>query len=267
MYLQEQKEPIHLMRHGEDERDKIDGQFDNSLSPRGRDQSASAAFELIHDLQAARKESINIYTSPKRRAIETTDIVEEILTSAAINVERIVLNDLKELYQGEIKNLAFYSHDQQVQIINDSWQAYNIAVRSLDLRYRFGSSHTDSGTYHTALNGIYSILGENQLEFTVRIYRAYRELLSAPQSLEESKVMIAHLATVTKGQRILGVLNSNTYPYDDHPLYIQEREIETVHANHGEIVTVSQPLGKCAIKALDYEIMRLSQMTDILSNS
>lgn len=107
---------IYLVRHGEttgDLEDRYGGDYDDHLTPHGKDQSLAAAKKLVGG-------GIEIiYTSPKIRAQETASIFKE-----SLPVPVVTLNDLRErnrygVLTGLIKAEAKIKYPEQVAKLSD----------------------------------------------------------------------------------------------------------------------------------------------------
>ncbi len=93
--------PFIAMRHGQaaytPEEDRGGDNVEGTLTEKGKQIVVAAADEIVQYLREHNITSFTVFTSPKRRCLQTTEIVIDTLTKAGINCKQQVVPDLRDV--------------------------------------------------------------------------------------------------------------------------------------------------------------------------
>lgn len=255
------------MRHGQDDESTIDGLFDNSLINEGLGEVEVLAGEVAqHYYNSDVHSDVRILHSPKLRAYQTAALLHRHLSTHGVPVSLRTVDDLRELYQGEMVLDNDETLADRAATLQDAWHAYSAAVEACDLTYRFGDSlaSPDTPAVFPALQGKFYSPGENQYEFTKRIYGFVRDTFQ--YDFDSSlPVVVAHRATVTKIQRVIGVCSLNADAIANSPpgnIRFLEREVQRIKVNHAEGVVLPLRHARFARDILEREIGHLIKQNE-----
>jgi len=199
-----------LVRHGKD-KCQLDPALDQPL-----DNSAiSDVCQLADDIatlakQACKKiscETIKIFSSPKMRSLETSEIIQCYLKADGFIVDVKIEDDLRELYQGDFLIKKTECCENFAPLMG-AWTAFREQMLCGNLLYRFGDSihYTDNGECaYPAISGWFTKFGENQAEFSLRMYRFFVKLFTEPLPL--ISIIASHQAIASRFQRIADMLH------------------------------------------------------------
>lgn len=224
------------VRHGQDDESYIDGLFDNGLVPERADEIVHLADEIASFFkEAGNYTHVRLLHSSKLRAYQTSAVIEQYLSGVNISASRRRVDELRELYQGEMVLTDDQTLQERAAILERAWQAYGVAVEACDFTYRFGDPDIQENgmARYPGLENVFAGYGENQYEFTKRIYEFVRDTMQ--YDFEGAlPVIVAHRATVTKIQRIMGacsILGESIEPGD---LPTAERSTPRTKVGHAQ---------------------------------
>lgn len=249
-----------LVRHGKDDESYIDGSFDNGLLEEGVENIKELTEEVARYFYGTNIYSnIRILHSSKRRAYQTGVIMHQYLSSGGIAVSRKNIDELRELYQGEMVLDKEQTLEERAALLQRAWTAYSSAVETYDLAYRFGDPCTVDGE-DTYLTDQFLSYGENQYEFTSRVYGFVRDMMQ--YDFDTSlPVVVAHRATVTKVQRIIGACSIYAHSAETirpgHLRFI-ERTAERTKVDHAQGVILPMRNRRFARNIIERELTYLN---------
>lgn len=225
------------LRHGEDEA-VMDGTYDRPLVPSALSDILVLSSEVAEYYRRGNYKSANIYYSSKLRAEQTAKFIATDLSNKGMLVTINRAESISELYQGELSVDRVYYGRERCQPLVDAWSAYNVAVSNCDLLYRFGDPHKVSDNYvYPELLGHFNVFGENQREFSLRLYAFICDVVMVVNSC--LPILVAHRATTTRLQRIIGVSNSfDSADVSPGKLRFLERRIDRVQTEFAEGVII-----------------------------
>jgi len=192
------------IRHGEDE-SILDGSYNRPLIPETIPVIQTLGNDIADMLyQSAEVPGVRIYHSSKLRTSQTAAILEQCLTERSIQAERVHSELINELCQGELNLDRPYIGDEQYEPLHKAWKAFQEAIRTGDLYYRFGDPvRNGSGCKYPELVTHFRGFGENQIEFSKRIYEFLLRLVDCAG--DHLPLIITHQAVVSRFQRITDV--------------------------------------------------------------
>lgn len=150
-------------------------------------------------------EGVKIFYSAKIRAKQTAFIVKAESVKRGINVELSPSAALQEIYQGEFK-IDKQVNNEVYPPLEEAWSAFAEGVRDEKLFYRFGEPQKDEigKEKYPKLAEYFTKSGENQIEFSIRIYEFLRDFLRLPDN--KMYVIVTHQAIASRIQRIINAL-------------------------------------------------------------
>ena len=249
-----------LVRHGQDDETYIDGKFDNPLLSSSHASIKMLGEQIFRHADNDDYRNVRIVASPKRRTAQTSELLADRLSQYGMPVSVEIDQGVRELYQG-IHRIDGFTYDELVRRLQLSWAAYALAIKDNDLDYRFGSPDSPilSEQEKDILGNGYVSHGENQTEFLERVYRFLLTIVHK-DSLGLD-VVVAHQATVSKAQRVLGVCAQFGSQLPEQPASISafEHHIQRKSVGPAEGVVVSMPVDRAHIeRALSDQVRILS---------
>lgn len=108
------------MRHSYDDHCYIDGKNDTGLTLDGIEIAMNASKSILYNIDSNK---VIIRSSSKKRAIETAEIIGEILSKNHIDCTYINDNCLTELFQGRF-NFDGMTHAERVNFLQECWDDF-----------------------------------------------------------------------------------------------------------------------------------------------
>ncbi len=177
------------------------------------------ATEIIDKYKKADVEEFHIQSSNRLRAIQTSNILVE--EFAAANIPTLISETvgLRELYQGTFVIAENLIRGTEYLPFLDAWKVWqqklDLQKQKLDtgaILYRFGDPAIDinGDMAHPELSGWFKEFGENQGEFSLRLYLfLLKTFKSTSNSLE---IIVAHQSSCSRIQRIFSAASRLTGP-------------------------------------------------------
>ena len=150
---------------------------------------------------------VELFYSPKLRVAATADLIAASLTQNGIAVNHNIVSEVKELYQGSFVIKKEFITDGIYFPLLKSWEAFQEELRLGNLFYRFGDPLLQAdGTFkYPQLIGWFNRYGENQREFSLRLYYFLESLFSKPTN--RLRIIVSHQAILSRIQRLISVCN------------------------------------------------------------
>jgi broad specificity phosphatase PhoE len=231
-----------VMRHGEDGVELTE-ELDQSLTLVGQEEARESAHSAAWLLRGQGYDSITIETSPKKRSVESTEIAAEAMEEVGIKVINANFRDeLREMYQGSfVISPEFFDGDLYMPLEN-AWQALRREISLGNIDYRFGDPAKDKDgiSQYPELEDLFYEFGENQREYTLRLFTFLEKLLETrkKQPPTQLPLIIAHQATASRTQRILGAIEYAEDHYENESILEIEQKFEREKVEHGEFVAL-----------------------------
>ena len=159
-----------LVRHSYDIHSYIDGKNDTDLTVEGIEMAQQKAKPLTKELGSLNA-LIPIYSSSKKRAMHTAEIIAEQLNKDGIPYTLQPDKNINELYQGNmlIDGLA---HEYKAELMHNAWVAFNAERNNGNYNYRFGQPHS------LLLREFVDVpYGETHNEYALRIAKSFRNYI------------------------------------------------------------------------------------------
>lgn len=155
--------------------------------------------------QASKFNGIKIYSSPRIRALQTADVLQTVFANNSIASTVVKVEGLREMGQGHFIIKGHIEGTDYVPLV-DAWKAFQERLSKGDILYRFGDPlrQTDSVFKYPAFADLFNTFGENQLEFSLRLYPFLKHFLS--EKTQELQIIVAHQAIASRIQKIVSVL-------------------------------------------------------------
>lgn len=205
------KDTIVLVRHGVDD-PTLSKDLNQPLVEETKPDIKLLANKLIRFVGSIDVNEVNMYHSNRLRAIQTASIIAEQLFSADINTHLQESVGIREIYQGDFIIAEDHVHGNDYQPLVDAWVVWQQKLDDCELEYRFGDplcNPSGSPTY-PELVGWFNSFGENQAEFSLRLYRLLFDIFKNESPLLD--VVIGHQASCSRIQRILNSVSKLTTP-------------------------------------------------------
>ena len=200
-----------LVRHGRDDESYIDGKFDADLTRDGIDEARDMSRRIVKNIHCMGGISlVQLYSSDRKRAIETTEIVQEAIDRAHYAYTVYIDDRFRGLQEGTIADVDKHSYEQSVRMLNHAWIAFDNARLRGDDEYCFGDP-VEGRNYHPEIDGFIEYpYGESQQVFTDRVFCGFDNVLDAtmPYSLP---VVITHRGPVSKIKHLIESSNKKKW--------------------------------------------------------
>lgn len=169
-------EYIPVVRHLKDIDNLVANGTDNPLAPGQNEVAIKFGNQLAKDAKAEGYCGVVLVTSPKRRTIETAQIIQEgILQSEnGFKASLVVNHNLREINQGKLIFPSGYKPGDFFNPLSDAWRAFwsETFIDNQNLLYPFGSPYVRGELQHPELNGHFLSYGECYRDYAVRLYSA-----------------------------------------------------------------------------------------------
>ena len=183
-----------IMRHSYDDHSYIDGRNDTSLTLEGINIAKKAAENILFKLDGR---DIIVRYSLKKRARETAEILFDRISKTGLNIKCIEDNGLTELYQGKF-NFEGLTHQERIDFLQSCWDDFEKLRHQGELRHRFGEFKD---------RNIITGLGENHVEWSIRVGKAVLNILSDMKSNSQS-INITHRGATLEIKNIINMANN-----------------------------------------------------------
>lgn len=209
-------------------------------------------------------DGITIYHSPKLRASQTAAVVAEVCVLNQVNAELVEIPALREMRQGRFVIKNNIDGEDYPPLMN-AWLAFREKLDRGNLFYRFGDPliRPSGNVEYPQLLGLFTEYGENQKEFSLRLYAFLRDYLSAKD--KKLHIIIAHQATSSRIQRIFNVLTTvpmlNLLKAGDFVSWT-ERDGVRISIDPACGVVIPKPSANLAVGILEREITYLESVYD-----
>lgn len=237
---------IVLTRHGVDV-PHLTQELNQPLTEETKPDIVTLGREIVQLAQRLKVEAIDLRHSTRLRGIQTATILAEEFFKASIPTDIQESPGIREIYQGEflIKN---YCGSGEYRPLVDAWTAWQERLNQNELLYRFGEPGiTGEGREeYPHLKPWFTKFGENQAEFSWRLYSFLREILADHSS--KLCVVVAHQASCSRMQRIFNAL-SRLQSTDEFTPGDFVRNLE----KQGDRVTIN-PASGTALRKPDWEL-------------
>ena len=174
--------------------------------------------EIIRNTEAKKFHKILIISSPKKRAIQTSEIIKEFIQKAKHNFSVHIRRDnhFAELFQGKLVLPKNYQKGDKVKALTDAWsifwkESFTETGDYNNPNYHFGDPILrDNVAKYPELINHFSSYGESYREQCLRYYQGVLSYFDNKKRLENANiniVLIGHGATIGILSGLLGVLN------------------------------------------------------------
>ncbi|MFQ6695764.1 MAG: histidine phosphatase family protein [Alphaproteobacteria bacterium] len=191
-----------MMRHSYDDDSYIDGKNDTDLTQEGVQIAKKAAINIsskLGDLNSV----IDLRSGPKKRTIQTLEILAQQLYADKIPYTITRDNNLVELFQGNMA-LNGLTHYEKVAGLHYAWVAFNQERNAGNFNYHFGQPHPEMRS-----NFIIPPYGETQNEFLLRMAKAFLSVLEQYCNKKSVPFVISHRGGIREFTNISNALNKN----------------------------------------------------------
>jgi len=256
------EEVLVLIRHGVDV-SVLDNNLNQPLTEQTKPDIRLLGKQLIWLCESLGVTNICLRHSNRLRAIQTTAIIAEEFFDANLLVEMVETIGVREIYQGDfvVRN---HAHGTDYRPLVDAWDAWQAKLNACELCYRFGDpvSLQNGGYEFPELVGWFNKFGENQGEFSLRLYQTLFDTLSSdPNKLQ---VLVGHQASCSRIQRILSstskLSNKSAFEAGEFVRFI-EKSGTRISIDHACGVVVKKPRRDLILSVLEKEINFLNSNT------
>lgn len=152
-------------------------------------------------------QEVELFYSPKLRVKQTANILSAVLAENGIRVNHNIISKIRELHQGSfIIKEEIISGDIYLPLLA-AWKSFQEELSLGNLLYRFGDPLLVDGIYkYPQLLGWFTEYGENQLEFSLRLYNFIESLFSTPSNT--LRIIVSHQAIMSRIQRLISAVNN-----------------------------------------------------------
>lgn len=252
-----------VARHGKDY-PCLTQTLNQPLIPEAAAEIIKLAEEII-DFYAFRGvyNGIKIYSSIRIRALQTSDILSEAFAQSGISTEIIASEEIREMHQGHFIIKDYIEGDDYSPLVN-AWKVFQEKLKEGDILYRFGDplKQSDGNVKYPALADFFAAYGENQREFSLRLYAFLKNFFSEKST--KLQLIVTHQATVSRIQRIISVL-SRAFDADSFKagdlVHRLERAGDRVSIEPACGVVILKPDIGLSVKILEKELVYLNNHT------
>jgi len=193
---------ILLVRHFEDLPSISYSDRDSDIIGVSKDEVDTIAAEVVHQANRLAKSQIVIITSPLKRAIQTSTLLQESILKIqpALSITTITEPRVATLKQGDYINTDFETMQKTEK---RAWAAFEEqALGKQNIYYRHGDALIqENGTSsYPELARAFNKPGENQLEFTTRTYSFILDLIDLLDTTYSDKLVVisGHVAPLLR---------------------------------------------------------------------
>ncbi len=201
---------VYLVRHGHDDHSHIDGYYNTSLTIRGIEDARQMGSRMAILLGDQENRVIDIYTSSKKRSVETAEILGEEFGKNRIEYGFHADERLKELYQGKIINIEKLSHQEKTSLLQIAWEAFDERRVGGNLNYHFGDFQPEGGVHKSLRGFIEYPYGESQGDFSYRVGDALRDTLMETRDAGSVPIIVTHRGGVREIRNLVYATNNDT---------------------------------------------------------
>ncbi len=242
-----------LVRHGNDDDglinhiDGLDG-IEPRLSERGARESLLAARTIVDGLIHSQYHGkLNIYSSPKIRVAETTEIITKEIEKNGFRYGLSFEDRLANPYYGEIQETNQLSHDDKVKLFRLAWRAFDESWKqNHDFDYRFGTPYSQ---YKSLQDLFMAPYGESQNEIYARVYGSLSEILEETSDNNTLPIIVTHKTVARDIHSFLIGQETGSMNRDDYRTGSLLR--------HGEVLVVDIKSPIFCISAIQARLQRL----------
>jgi len=203
---------VTYIRHGEDQNDLKNWMNDAPLleewrfGDTGEITGQQMATHICEEAISRGKDNVQIYVSPKQRAVQTSDLFIPYLEQE-LQVSRDTDYRIREFDQGVYLLPEGYQSGGHYQPLQDAWLALVQEITENNLDYRYGSAFVNGKLKYPELSGHFFRHGENQAEFSERFYDFIIHLMCMAEIYPDTHfVIVTHAATVVRTHELLAVM-------------------------------------------------------------
>jgi broad specificity phosphatase PhoE len=257
-----QRDIIVLTRHGVDI-PHLTQELNQPLSDETKPDIRVLGNEIVQVCRQLHTKAICIHHSTRLRGIQSTAILAEEFFGSGIPTQICEAPGIREVYQGEflIRN---YSGKGEYRPLVDAWTAWQEQLNKNELLYRFGDHRpTDSiNCEYPTLQGWFTRYGENQAEFSIRLYSFLKKILSDPG--DHLTTIVAHQASCSRIQRIFSTISRLSSVDEFKPgefVRILEKQGERMTIDYASGIIVKCPPRELSLLILEKELQYLKSIT------
>lgn len=252
------EEVLVLVRHGVDD-PALTQDLDQPLVEETKPDIKTLSEELAKLCARAGTDRVVLRHSIRLRAIQTASIIADELRTANIQTETIEAPGVREIYQGNFLIRDHVPGTQYEPLVN-AWDAWQQKLDAHELLYRFGDPLlNDSGAMEfPKLKGWFEKFGEHQGDFSLRLYRALREVFA--DSRGGLQVIVGHQASCSRIQRIISAalqLGGVDYFRSGHFVKFLERKGSRSTIDPACAIALMKPDSSIIVPVLEKEIAYL----------
>jgi len=184
---------LELLRHLKDIDDLRDSR-DSGIESGQESKAEEIAKRIISDAEKSNAKIIILFTSTKRRSIESANLIAETLKKVKPGIKIIVSpnSNLIDLDHGEYILPKDYKVGDQYEPFKVAWDAF--LTESFDNdnpNYRFGDPkiNQDGKASYPALSGYFTKFGESQIDINLRLYKAIIDAYNAKDRIFSEKIL------------------------------------------------------------------------------
>jgi broad specificity phosphatase PhoE len=245
------------IRHGED-RNILTRSLNQPLSIAGKKEIETLIINLKKNIFADLDKSLvfQVHHSKRLRTTQTACML-------GFDVNLLATEKLNEVYQGDFL-LPQKTLTGKWQPLVSAWDAWQNELNKAELLYRFGDPVLigEKMYKYSEIVGFFEKFGENQAEFSKRVYSFLCEEISLenPSSLV---IAVAHQATLPRFQRILDISNKVSIGDFEQGNFVRhvEKNGKRTSIPHGGYVLLQKPTEK-QVGVLKKELTFLRKITN-----
>ena len=222
--------------------------------------------QMVCRCRVANVRQVKIWHSNRLRAIQTAAIVCEQFFNANMSAEMCETIGVREIYQGNFR-IENHIDGMEYKPLVDAWSAWQKKLDACELLYRFGDPlfYEDDTAEFPELTGWFTEFGENQGEFSLRLYTLLERVLMETDN--RLQIIIGHQASCSRIQRIFSAMNDlktvEEFNAGEFVRYLEKKGSRvTIEPACGIIVW--KPCRDLALAVLRKEIRYLKSITGAL---
>jgi broad specificity phosphatase PhoE len=238
-----------LIRHGIDD-PVLTQQLNQPLIEQTKPDIRTLSKQVIELCRRIGTNSIILRHSNRLRAIETADIIAKELLTTNLSTKIIETEGVREIHQGDFIIRGHITGTEYKPLVN-AWKAWQKKLDECELLYHFGDPHPDKfGIIEfPELVGWFNTFGENQADFSLRLYRTLREVFAESRNDDCLQVIVGHQASCSRMQRIISASSQLSSAGDFEPGHFVR-----FHEKKGSRVTIDPACG-VALRKPDRDLM------------
>lgn len=212
------QETVTFVRHLQDEDNLLAGWNDAPLLSNQEYLVGNAVQDIVTRYELGDFTGIRIYTSPKKRAVETAAMIgSKILSLVSTSPELIADDRIRELDQGNYILPPNYKPGDYYSPLSIAWNVYfneTFFQSHPNPFYRFGDPMALNDAHkYPELIGIFTKYGETQTEFNIRFYDF---IISLCEELERNPdqlhIVVTHHAIVARTLELKSIFTKTDEP-------------------------------------------------------